>query len=90
MMKAELEIDMYTDVEPDGIQRTLYIGEGSCEPNFQDVESWEEIVERTIGYYRIPNDDTIAPGDAEQLEKIVAGLEKAVALFREKIEQHKA
>jgi len=90
-MKAELEIDMYTDVEPAGIRRTLFIGEGSCEPNFQDVESWEEIVERTIGYYRIPiYNDTIAPGDAEELEKIVAGLEHAIALFREKIEQHKA
>jgi hypothetical protein len=89
-MKAELEIDMYTDVEPDGIQRSLYIGEGSCEPLTFQLESWEEIVERTIGYYRIPNDDTIAPGDAEELEKIAAGLEKAAALFREKIEQHKA
>lgn len=89
-MKAELEIDMYTDIEPNGIHRTLYIGEGSCEPNFQDVESWEEIVERTVGYYRIPSDSTIAPGDVEELEKVVAGLEHAIALFREKIEQHKA
>jgi len=88
-MKAELEIDMYTDVEPDGIQRSLYIGEGSCEPLTFQLESWEEIVERTIGYYRIPNDDTIAPGDAEELEKIVAGLEHAIALFKEKIAQHK-
>jgi hypothetical protein len=88
-MKAELEIDMYTDIEPEGIIRSLYIGEGSCEPTFQDVESWEEIIERTIGYYRIPNDDTIAPGDAEELEKIVAGLEHAIALFKEKIAQHK-
>ena len=87
-MKTELEIDMYTDIEPEGIRRTLFIGEGSCDPNFQDVESWEETVKRTIGYYSIPSYNTIAPGDVEELEKIVAGLEKAVALFREKIEQH--
>ena len=31
-MKAEIEIDMYVDLEPKGIRRSLYIGEGACEP----------------------------------------------------------
>ena len=87
-MKAELEIDLYADVEPEGIIRSLFLGE-ACEPNFEGIETWEEIVERNIGSYLIPGSNTIRPADVEQLEKTIAGLEHAIALFREKIEQHK-
>jgi len=87
-MKAELEIDMYADVEPEGITRALYLGT-ACEPNFEGVETWEEIVERNIGYHLVPGSNTIKPDDVEQLEKTIAGLEHAIALFKEKIEQHK-
>ena len=87
-MKAELEIGVYADVEPEGITRELYLGE-AFEPNFEGVESWEEIVERTIGYHLVPGSNTIRPADIEQLEKTIAGLEHAVNLFRDKIEQHK-
>ena len=87
-MKAELEIDVYADVEPEGIARALYLGE-ACEPNFEGVESWEEIVERNIGYHLVPGSNTILPADIEQLEKTIAGLEHAVNLFRDKIEHHK-
>jgi len=87
-MKAELEIDVYADVEPEGITRALYLGT-ACEPNFEGVETWEEIVERNIGYHLVPGSNTIKPDDVEQLEKTIAGLEHAIALFKEKIEQHK-
>ena len=87
-MKAELEIDVYADLVPEGITRALYLGE-ACEPNFEGVETWEEIVKRNIGYYLVPGSNTINPDDVEQLEKTIAGLEYAIALFREKIEQHK-
>ena len=88
VMKAELEIDVYADVEPEGITRALYLGT-ACEPNFEGVEPWEEIVERNIGYYLVPGSNTIRPADVEQLEKTIAGLEHAIKLFRDKIEQHK-
>lgn len=87
-MKAELEIDLYADVEPEGITRALYLGQ-SCEPNYESLDTWEEIVERNIGYYLVPGSNTIRPADVEQLEKTIAGLEHAIKLFREKIEQHK-
>ena len=87
-MKAELEIDLYADVEPKGITRALYLGQ-ACEPNFEGIETWEEIVERNIGYYLVPGSNTIRPADVEQLEKTIAGLEHAIALFKEKIAQHK-
>ena len=46
-MKAELEIDVYADVEPEGIIRALYLGT-ACESQLEGVETWEEIVERNI------------------------------------------
>ena len=88
-MKTEIEVDLYADVEPEGIMRGLYLGEGSCEPSFEGVESWEEIVERNIGYYIRPGLETISSVDMEELEKTVAGLEHAIALFGEKMEQYK-
>ena len=87
-MKAEIEIDLYADVEPKGITRSLYLGQ-ACEPNFEGIETWEEIVERNIGYHLVPGSNTIRPADVERLEKTIAGLEHAIALFKEKIAQHK-
>jgi hypothetical protein len=87
-MKAELEIELYADVEPEGILRALYLGQ-ACEPNFEGVETWEEIVERNIEYHLVPGSNTIRSADVERLEKTIAGLEHAIALFKEKIAQHK-
>ena len=81
-MKAEIEIDMYTDISAEGIQRTLYVGDS--DGAYEDVESWEEIVERNIGYHTIP-DNTISPMELIELDKTVAGLEYALALFRTKM-----
>jgi hypothetical protein len=88
-MKAEIEIDMYVDLEPEGIGRALYIGEGACEPELEALDTWEEIIERNIEYYIRPIDKTISSYDMEGLEKIVAGMEQAVALFKEKIEEYR-
>jgi DNA-binding MurR/RpiR family transcriptional regulator len=88
-MKAEIEIDMYVDLEPEGIRRELYIGEGACEPELESLDTWEEIIERNIEYYIRPIDKTISSYDMEGLEKIVAGMEQAVALFKEKIEEYR-
>ena len=88
-MKTEIEVDVCADIEPAGISRSLYLGEGACEPAFEDVESWEEIVERNIGYYIRPGSGTISAVDMKELEKRVAGLEHAIALLKEKMEQYK-
>ena len=88
-MKAQIEVDMYVDLEPQGIRRALYIGEGACEPELEALDTWEEIIERNIGYYIRPIYKTISSYDMEGLEKIVAGMEQAVALFKEKIEEYR-
>lgn len=80
-MKTEIEVEVYADISAEGIERSCYIGED----NFEDVESWEEIVERNIGYYIIPGSNTISPADIIELDKTVAGLEHAIALFRTKM-----
>ena len=89
IMKTEIEIDVSVDLEVEGVSTSLYLGEGACEPAFEDVESWKEIVERTIGYYIRPNTKTINSQDLGELEDIAAGLESALALFREKMEEYK-
>tara|TARA_X000001382_G_scaffold7081_1_gene5449 strand:+ start:30 stop:302 length:273 start_codon:yes stop_codon:yes gene_type:complete len=80
-MKTEIEVEVYADISAEGIERSCYIGED----NFEDVESWEEIIERNIGYYIIPGSNTISPADIIELDKTVAGLEHAIALFRTKM-----
>ena len=80
-MKTEIEVEVYADISAEGIERSCYIGED----NFEDVESWEEIIERNIGYYIIPGSNTISPADLIELDKTVAGLEHAIALFRTKM-----
>ena len=80
-MKIEIDIEVYADISAEGIERSCYIGED----NFEDVESWEEIIERNIGYYIIPGSNTISPADIIELDKTVAGLEHAIALFRTKM-----
>ncbi len=87
-MKIEIDIDVYADISAEGIERSLYIGD-ECEPNFEHVESWEEIVERNIEYHIRPGLGTISPDEMKELEKIVAGLEHAIVLFKEKMEQYK-
>ena len=89
MSKRIIEIDVCADIEVDGIRRSLYLGEGVCEPAFEDVESWEEMVERNIGYYIRPGSETISSVDMEELQKSIAGLERAIALFKEKMEEYK-
>lgn len=88
-MVTEIEIDMCADIEVDGISRSLYLGERSCEPVFEDLESWEEMIERNIGYYIRPDTGTISSVDMKELQERVAGLEHAVVLFKEKLEQYK-
>lgn len=86
-MKTEIEVDVFADVEVEGISRSLYLGEGACEPAFEDVESWEEIIERNIGYYIVPGSGKIRPGDAEEVNKIIVGMEGAIALFKKRLEE---
>ena len=85
-MKTEIELDLYADVEPEGIVRSVYFGE-ACEPALESRESWQEIVERNVGYYIRPNEGTISSADLKQLEKTVAGMENAVALLRAKMQE---
>ena len=84
-MIANLEIDIYVDPEPTGLQRALYIGD-SCEPIVEKLETWEEIIDRNIAYYKVPGSDTLLPCDLESLMELVAGLEYAAALFRSRIQ----
>ena len=78
---------MYTDLTAEGIQRELYIGRDE-EAYTVDNESWEQIVERNIGYHVVPHRNIIRAEDMKHLEELVVGLERAIALFKKKMKEH--
>lgn len=85
-MQVNLDVDVYADLQPTGIYRSLYIG-NACEPCFHHVDTWEEIVERQIGYHVVPVLNTIRNDDADELLEIAEGLEKAATLLRNRVEE---
>lgn len=87
-MKHEIELDMYVDLEPEGIRRSLYVGVDACEPELESIDSWEEIINRNIEYYILPKSNTISSDDIAQLKKIIAGMEKGLALFKERLKEY--
>ena len=86
-MKAEIDVDMYIDVESSGIKYGLYFGD-SCEPACETVESWEDIVKRTVEYHIIPLSETLDPYGKEELEKVASGLENFANLIRKEIKTY--
>jgi len=85
--KINVYVDVDVDVEPEGLTRSLYIGESACEPEFTALETWEELVERNLGYYIVPRSNKIRSHDAEQLNQIIVGMEGAIALFKKRLEE---
>lgn len=85
-MQVKLDVDVYADLEPTGIYRSLYIGD-NCEPCFHHVDTWEEVVERQIAYHVVPGVNTIRNADADDLLQIAAGLEKAASLLKNRVEE---
>ena len=85
-MKCDIEIDLCVELQPEGITQQLYVGAGSCEPCYEQVDSWHEIVERTVEYYIVPGSGIIRPHDVEELTKLVNGMQSAIDLFNKMIE----
>ena len=88
-MKAEIEVDMYVELQPEGFTRSLYIGD-DCEPTFSVTDSWEEVIERNIEYYLIPGSNKIDDADLKQLEALVKGLKTCVKKFEKRIKEFKS
>ena len=86
-MKCDIEIDLCVELQPEGITKQLYVGDGSCEPCLQQDESWHEIVERTVEYYMVPGSGIIHPRDVEELTKLVNGMQSAIDLFNKIIDE---
>ena len=83
-MKISVDVDVFTDVEEEGITHEVYL-QDDCEPSFASVNTWEEIIERNVGFYIIPYDGSICPEDLKILKKKVKGLKRAVKLFENRI-----
>ena len=87
-MKAELEIDMYIDIGSKGVNYGLYFGD-ACMPAYESEQSWEEIVDRTVGYHVVPLSETIGTRDLKELEKLADRLDDIAILIRKKIEKYR-
>ena len=86
-MEVKLLVDVYSDITPKGITRSLYVGD-ACEAVFEHEETWQEHIERVVGYYILPNSNTMHPRDVEELKKHVKGLQRAAKLLSKEIEKY--
>ncbi len=77
-MKAVLNIDVTADLDPEGIRKLVWIGDSDCE-QVNEVETWEEIVQRTIEYYTFGG--TIKEDHRDEVEALRKGLKKALKQF---------
>ena len=95
-MTFNLEVDMYADIYPEGIKRSLFIGD-SCEPCFEEMEPWQDIIDRNVGYHVRPSylyakstpiGGTICAEDLEELNKTLEGFENAAKMLKKKIKEY--
>lgn len=86
-MEVKLMVDVYSDITPKGIMRSLYVGD-SCEAVFEQEETWRENIDRLVGYYIRPMSNTIHPDDIAELKKHVDGLNRAAKMLSKEIEKY--
>lgn len=86
-MKFEVEVDMYADIYPEGIKRSVFIGD-TCEPCFEQMESWQDIIDRNVGYYVRPISKTISAEDLEELNQTLKGFETAAKMLKKTIKAY--
>lgn len=77
-MKAVLNIDVTADLDPEGIRKLVWIGDSDYE-QVNEVETWEEIVQRTIEYYTFGG--TIKEDHRDEVEALRKGLKRALKQF---------
>ena len=83
----KIEFDVIAELQPNGISRQLYIDDVS-EPCYTEIDSWEEIVERHIGYYIRPISQSFHREDVKELKQVAKGLERAAKFLRKEIKKY--
>jgi len=79
MANIKLNLDVTADLDPKGIRKMLWIVDTDVE-QVNEVETWDEIIERTIDYYVVFG-GKINEYHRKEINNIRKGLKKALKKF---------
>jgi len=85
MSKALLNVDVTADLEPKGIRKLVWIGDTDVE-QINEVETWDEIIQRTIEYFTFG--ETIKECHREEVKALRKGLKKALKKFDKLVDEY--
>jgi len=82
--KIKLDVEVTADLEPKGIRKLVWIGNTDSE-QVNEVETWDEIIQRTIEYYTFGG--TIKKDHRDEVEALRKGLKKALKKFDKLVDE---
>lgn len=86
MSKIKLDVEVTADLDPKGIRKIVYIGQSDVE-QVNEVETWDEIIQRTIDYYTFLG-GPIKECHREEVEALRKGLKKALKKFDKLVDEY--
>lgn len=84
-MKTVLDVEVTADLDPKGIRKLVWIGNTDFE-QVNEVETWDEIIQRTIEYYTFGG--PIKECHREEVEALRKSLKKALKKFDKLVEEY--
>jgi hypothetical protein len=85
MSNIKLDVEVTVDLDPKGIRKMLWIGNTDSE-QVNEVETWDEIIERTINYYVLFG-GKIKERHRKEINTIRKGLKKALKKFDKHVDE---
>lgn len=86
MSTVKLDVEVTADLDPKGIRKLVYIGQSDVEC-VNEVETWDEIIQRTIDYYTFFG-GPIKEYHREEIEALRKGLKKALKKFDKLVDEY--
>jgi len=85
MSKIKLDVEVTADLDPKGIRKLVYVGQSDVEC-VNEVETWDEIIQRTIEYYTFGG--SIKECHREEIEALRKGLKRALKKFDKLVHEY--
>lgn len=85
-MKIELEVDYTTWLVPEGILKSIYVGD-HCEPEWEEVHTWKELIDSNLESCKVPGVDKFAEYHKEDIASLIEGLEQASEYIKAQVEE---
>lgn len=86
LMKIELEVDYSTWLVPEGILKSIYVGD-NCEPEWEEVHTWKELIDRDLESYKVPGVDKFAEYHKKDIASLIEGLKQASEYLKAQVEE---